>query len=78
MLSRALVGIVCGFSLLTPVAILMLCNLDPGQSLVVIAIFGVSLIVVMVWRQMHLDAVLLGLSAYLAVIVSLVANQQHN
>lgn len=75
--SRAVIGIGSGFFLTAPVAILLLGNLGQGQSLAVVGTFGALIIIILTSRGMEMEAVLLALSAYFAVLVAFLSNQQH-
>ena len=73
--SRALVGITCGFVLLAPAAILMLCDLDPGRSLAVVGVFGAFVAVVLACLEMKAERFLLAMCAYVAVTMAFLSNQ---
>ena len=77
-LDRALVGIGSSFFLAAPVAILLLGDLDPGQSLAVLCTFATLIVIILACRGMKMDAMLLALSAYFAVLVAFLSNQRHD
>ncbi|EMR63847.1 hypothetical protein UCREL1_9203 [Eutypa lata UCREL1] len=72
---RALVGLVCGFFLVAPIAILLLAPLSKGVSLAVACVFGGLFVLVLSLRRMKMDTVMLAFSAYMAVLVAFLANQ---
>ncbi|ORY71678.1 uncharacterized protein BCR38DRAFT_480171 [Pseudomassariella vexata] len=78
-LQRVSEGILALFSIVilcSPVAILLLASLSKETSLAVVVGFGFAFVIVMTSMGVKFDTVLVGLSAYMAVLVTFLANLQ--
>lgn len=62
--------------MIAPVAVLFLAELTNPQSIVVVVLFAVVFTVTISFNGIRADNIFLGLSAYLAVLVSFLANLQ--
>ncbi|KAI0840115.1 hypothetical protein F5Y06DRAFT_248401 [Hypoxylon sp. FL0890] len=69
-LKKGLVAIGTGIILMLPVAILLLKPMGKVLSLVVVACFSVAFVFVMVLLEQKFDKMLVGFSAYSAVLVT--------
>lgn len=65
-----------GALLIAPVAVLFLAELTNPQSIAVLVLFAVAFTVTISLNGVKADNIFLGLSAYLAVLVSCLANLQ--
>ncbi|KAI2623195.1 hypothetical protein GGR54DRAFT_40707 [Hypoxylon sp. NC1633] len=73
---KALVAIAIGIILMVPIGILLLQPMNKAGSLVVVLCFGAAFIVVLTLLNTELDAMLLAVFAYAAVLVTFLANIQ--
>ncbi|OTA98311.1 hypothetical protein M426DRAFT_17542 [Hypoxylon sp. CI-4A] len=73
---RALVATLVGVVMLAPVGILLLKPLDQGKSFVVVICFSAAFLLVLLLLHKKLDAILVSFSAYMAVLVTFLANLQ--
>lgn len=64
----------CGAMLLAPVAILLLATLSVSESLGVVVAFGALLVILLSLNGVKLDGMLIGLSAYIAVLGAFLSN----
>ncbi|KAI1377281.1 hypothetical protein F4677DRAFT_50768 [Hypoxylon crocopeplum] len=75
-LKKGLIAAGTGVILMVPIGILLLQPLDKAQSLGVVICFGAAFIFIMTLLNMKLEKMLISISAYLAVLVSFLANTQ--
>jgi hypothetical protein len=71
---KAILGLCCAFMLVAPVALLLLAPLSKAGSLAVVTGFGALFMLFLSSLEMKPDALLVGVSAYFAVLVSLLSN----
>jgi hypothetical protein len=71
---RGFVALFCGAMLLAPVAILLLATLSESGSLGVVTGFGTLLVILLTLKGVTLDGMLIGLSAYIAVLGAFLSN----
>ncbi|KAI0119606.1 hypothetical protein F4814DRAFT_412607 [Daldinia grandis] len=71
---KVLVVFISGVLLLSPVAILLLVNLSRAQSFGVVVSFSFAFVAVLAWLNCNWDTILVGLSAYMAVLVTFLSN----
>lgn len=71
---KVLVAFFSGVLLLSPVAILFLVDLSRGQSFGVVVVFLLAFVAVLSALKTNWDTMLVGLSAYMAVLVTFLSN----
>ncbi|KAI0124241.1 hypothetical protein BJ170DRAFT_76758 [Xylariales sp. AK1849] len=70
-LTRALGSVFCMLVLVLPIAVLFLTSLSKGQSLGVVVVFGALFVLLLSGLDVKLERMLLGYSAYIAVMATL-------
>ncbi|KAI1654060.1 hypothetical protein F4813DRAFT_372027 [Daldinia decipiens] len=71
---KVLVVFTSGLLLLSPVAILLLVNLSRSLSFVVVVVFSFAFVAALTCLKSNWDTILVGLSAYMAVLVTFLSN----
>lgn len=72
------ITLLCGLVLVCPVAILFLVSMSDPQSLGVVLCFGTLFIFVLSMARVPVDTILVGFSAYMAVLTTLLSNIQES
>lgn len=73
-----MISVFCGILLIAPVSILFLASLSRSESLVVVIAFSALYILSIQLTRVGLDGILLGLCAYIAVLVTFLANLEQS
>ncbi|KAF3069004.1 hypothetical protein GL218_08223 [Daldinia childiae] len=73
-LLKVVVVFMSGVLLLSPVAILLLVNLSRAESFIVVVAFNFAFVAALACLNCNWDTILIGLSAYMAVLVTFLSN----
>ncbi|KAI2773462.1 hypothetical protein F4815DRAFT_488216 [Daldinia loculata] len=71
---KVVVAFMSGVLLLFPVAILLLVNLSRAESFIVVVAFNFAFVAALAYLNCNWDTILVGLSAYMAVLVTFLSN----
>ncbi|KAI0849939.1 hypothetical protein F5Y00DRAFT_261047 [Daldinia vernicosa] len=71
---KVVVVFASGVLLLSPVAILLLVSLSRAESFVVVVAFDFAFVAALTWLKCNWETILVGLSAYMAVLVTFLSN----